>query len=164
MQNKLKYIYSLIGQKITFKRIVGNSIILYFNGRPGDSNIQTIWIEPLWRYEKNGKYILGSSDFPQNRKRSQTEIEYNKEFSKICNYTKQLYDAKVLDIKFNDVTNDIYIELEGQQSLQTFVASNKHEIWFYKNNLNKIRITAYIDRVELDKVIDKFRFNNKASR
>src|SRR5262245_11189084 len=52
----------LIHQTCTFKRIAGNSIIIYFFGEPGDDSVIGVFVDPSWRYQKNGKIILGSYD------------------------------------------------------------------------------------------------------
>jgi hypothetical protein len=54
----------LIQMTVSFKRIAGNSIIIYFFGEPGDATVVSMFIDPTWRYQKQGKVVVGSQDFP----------------------------------------------------------------------------------------------------
>ena len=62
---------TLIGQSVSFKRVAANSVIIYFFGGPGDSSVLSVFIDPnLWRYEQEGKVILGSYDVSMDESES----------------------------------------------------------------------------------------------
>jgi hypothetical protein len=148
MRNLKREIKNLVGERVSFKRIIGNSIILYFHGNPGDMNVESIWIEPIWRYEKNKKYVVSSSEFPWKKKRNQSEKEFNKEFDSLCDKTNSLVRSKVQQIIFNESTNDIYINLERNQVLRSFAAFSDGEIWVYRNVQKKYSLWGYHHTIE----------------
>jgi hypothetical protein len=54
---------ALVHQTVTFRRIAGNHIIVYFLGEPGDKNVISVFLDPSWRYQKKGRVVVGSYDF-----------------------------------------------------------------------------------------------------
>ncbi len=141
-------IRSLKNKHISFKRIVGNSIILYFHGNPGDANIKSIWIDPGWRYEFKGNYIIGSGDFPCEKEPHQTEKEFRSFFDILCAKTDRLVNARILNISFDTTTNDLHIKLNNDQIIKSFVTSSTDEIWIYRDAKVGFRWCGYCDRIE----------------
>ena len=47
----------LVGQTVSFKRLAGNALIIYFFGEPGDDTVESIFIETSWRFEQLGKVV-----------------------------------------------------------------------------------------------------------
>ena len=160
MNNFKKEIQSLVGEKVIFKRIAGNSIILYFHGNPGDANVKSIWIDPIWRYERNNKFIISSCEFPWKKEKKQTEVEFTKKYNSICNKTNSLIHSRVQQIDFDKATNDICIKLGNKQLLRSFAAFVKEEIWIYRNMKEKYSISGYANVIKKRLSVQKIRQKN----
>lgn len=151
MNKFISEIKSLINEPVTFKRIAGNSIILYFNGSPGDANVKSIWIEPAWRYERANKYVVGSGDFPLEDETCQPEKEFRKLFESICAKTDNLVNLIILDISFDAVTNDIAIQFKNNQVIKSFVSSHMDEIWIYRDVEAGFGLCGYYNQIKKKK-------------
>jgi len=147
MINLKTEIQSLIGEKVTFKRIITNSIILYFKGNPGDSVVKSIWIDPAWRYEKSNKYVISSYDFPKEKGSNESEKKYEKRFNAICAKTNKLTNSRILSIQFDNVTNDICINFNNKQSLKTWASSSTDTMWTYRNMKKFLRIIGACNEI-----------------
>src|SRR3954452_7873638 len=85
----------LINETVSFKRIAGNSIILYFFGEPGDESIVSVFVDPTWRYQQHGKIIVGSFDFPFDESDFKSKEEYQEAFERMCSLTDNLEGARL---------------------------------------------------------------------
>ncbi len=123
---------------------------MYFDGQPGDSNIKSIWIEPSWLYEREGKYVVGSEDFPYEQENGQSDEEYEKYFEKICRMTNSLIGAKIFDLKINEASNEISLFFDNHQVVRNiFDFEDKDgEGWIYRDHSKGLMVSAFIDRLE----------------
>jgi mycothiol synthase len=54
---------SFLGRRVTFCRLVGNSLLLYIDCHPGDATTgHVVWLEPIWQVWSLGR-VLVDSDF-----------------------------------------------------------------------------------------------------
>jgi hypothetical protein len=58
----------LVGEKVSFIRVAANSIIIYFFGEPGDANVVSVFVDPTWRFQKQGKIVVGTISFNSRSK------------------------------------------------------------------------------------------------
>src|SRR5215470_5337904 len=93
LQAELK---GLINQTVTFKRVAGNSIIVYFFGEPGDDGVISVFIDPSWRYQKNGKVIVGSHDLQIEEGDFNSKEEYEERFHHLCSLTDAIKGAELV--------------------------------------------------------------------
>jgi hypothetical protein len=133
---------NLSNEPVTFKRIAGNSIILYFFGIPGDENTISLFIHPSWRYEKQDKVIMGSGDFPWESDAVSTE-QYRQSFDNLCSLTNNIFSAKLIDFKIDLVSLDITLTFSGGQLIRQFSSEVFDcESWVYHNH--RKNIVAYV--------------------
>ena len=151
MQNLKKEILKLTNKIVTFKRIAGNTIILYFDGEPGGINTKSIWIDPSWYYERDNRYIVGSQDFPWKQEDGQSDEEYNKNFEEICNLTNNLIGAKIIKVEIEKSSNSICLFLNNKQVVRNMAVSKDDEVWIYRDHSKKNTILAFVDRLENEK-------------
>ena len=139
LQAELK---GLINQTVTFKRIAGNSIIVYFFGEPGDDSVVSVFIDPSWRYQKNGKVIVGSYDLQIEESDFNSKEEYEERFHQLCALTDAIIGAELVGCSVDLKSSDITMEFSGAQVLRNFANSGfDDKDWTYRN-LPK-QITAY---------------------
>src|SRR5262245_20873807 len=133
----------LIHQTLTFKRIAGNSIIIYFYGEPGDDSVISIFVDPSWRYQRNGKIILGSYDLQIEEENFASKEAYEDRFHHLCSLTDGLSGAKLINCTIDQESSDINMEFSGSQVVRNFANSgfeDKH--WTYRNLQKKLK--AYV--------------------
>ncbi len=144
---KINYINDLVGQKVMAMKFSWNSLILHFNVNSKDANMKSIRIYPFWRYEKNKKYVVGSSDFPKDEKGNLIRSKQCKEIAEIYNLMNALIGSKILNIEINKITNDICIELEKNQILRTFAAENYEALWGIRDRKNKTELVGFVKKI-----------------
>ena len=133
----------LIHQTVTFVRIAGNSIIIYFFGEPGDDSVISVFVDPTWRYQKNGKIILGSYDLQIDEENFDSKEAYEERFHHLCSLTDGLWGAELLSCAIDPESSDITMEFSGGQVVRNFVNSGfEDDHWTYRNLQKKLR--AYV--------------------
>src|SRR5215470_12437624 len=133
----------LIHQTVTFKRIAGNSIIIYFFGEPGDDSVISVFVDPSWRYQKNGRIILGSYDLQIDEEDFDSKEAYEERFHRLCSLTDGITGAELISCTIDLESSDINMEFSGGQVVRNFANSgfdDKH--WTYRNLQKKL--TAYV--------------------
>jgi hypothetical protein len=124
----------LIHQTVSFKRVAGNSIIIYFFGEPGDDTVSSIFIDPSWRYQKDGKVVIGSYDLQIDEDDFKTEEEYEQRFDHLCSLTNDLLGAELVRCSIDLQASDITLEFSGGQMLRNFANSGfDDKDWTYRN-------------------------------
>jgi hypothetical protein len=133
----------LIHQTVTFKRIAANSIIIYFFGGPGDKSVISVFVDPTWRYEQNGKIILGSFDLQIDEENFDSKEAYEEKFYYLSSLTDGLWGAELVSCTIDLESSDISMVFSGGQIVCNFANSgfeDKH--WTYRNLQKKL--TAYV--------------------
>ena len=118
----------LEGSAISFKNVVGDSLLIHFGGPPGSKNLWTIWLEPHWRYEGVEILIVGSDDIYAPDIDSATG-EYNVAFNAFCQLTDPVVGLTVSQIYVDPRTHDIIINLENGDIIRTFACSRSDVVW-----------------------------------
>ena len=103
----------LINQTVTFKRVAGNSIIVYFFGEPGDGSVISVFIDPSWRYQKKGKVIVGSYDLQIEESDFNSKEEYEESFHQLCALTDAIIGAELIGCSVDLESSDITMEFSG---------------------------------------------------
>ncbi len=145
VQNEL---HNLLGQRISFKRIAGNTIILYFGGKPGDINITTLRIDPSWRYLKNNKWVLGSGDLPWEKEEKESKEDYSNRFNQLCSASDNLNGAVINNISINQNSSDLRIDISNSQQIVSFSPFLDEENWVYRNRGSGLTICASVNGFE----------------
>jgi hypothetical protein len=133
----------LIHQPVTFMRIAGNSVIIYFFGKPGADTVISVFIDPTWRYQKHGKIILGSYDLQIDEEDFDSKEAYEERFHYLCSLTDGISGAELINCAIDLESSDITMEFSGGQVVRNFANSafeEKH--WTYRNLPKKL--TAYV--------------------
>ena len=136
----LTEIKSLVGRTVTFKRIAGNSLILYFNGRPGDPDVKSVWLDPSWRYEYKGQIATTSEDLPWESEKGESDASFSRRFARICNKTNPLVKAKLVKIEIGSNSQEIRLSFSGFQIIRTVVNSRSLDSWVYRNGTQNLSI------------------------
>jgi hypothetical protein len=133
----------LIHHPVTFLRIAGNSIIIYFFGKPGDDSVISVFIDPTRRYQKDGKIILGSYDLQIDEENFDSKEAYEERFHHLCSLTDDISGAELISCAIDLESSDINMEFSGGQVVRNFANSafeEKH--WTYRNVRKKLK--AYV--------------------
>ena len=133
----------LVGEIVSLKRIAGNSIILYFLGEPGDDTVISVFIDPTWRYQQNGRIIVGSYDFPFDESDFKSKEEYRDTFERMCSLTDALEGTRLENCAVDLDTSDILMEFSNDQVVRNFANSAFDDAaWTYRNR--PLKLTAYV--------------------
>ncbi|MGO8733976.1 MAG: hypothetical protein ACLQVM_14470 [Terriglobia bacterium] len=125
---------TLIGQSVSFKRVAANSVIIYFFGGPGDSTVLSVFIDPPWRYEREGKLILGSYDVSMDKSEFDSEEQSSQAFYHLASYMDDLVGASLLKCQVDPMSSDIAMEFSGGRVLRSFANSAFEDTaWTYRN-------------------------------
>ena len=135
----------LIHQTVTFKRIAGDSIIIYFFGEPGDDSVISVFIDPTWRYQQNGKIILGSYDLQIDEENFDSKEAYEERFYHLCSLTDGLSGAELVSANIDLESSDIRMEFSDGQVVRNFANSAFEDNWTFRNLQKKL--TAYVSPV-----------------
>ncbi len=129
----------LIQTTVSFKRIAGNSIIIYFFGEPGDATVVSLFINPTWRYQKQGKIIVASLDFRCEESDFNSKEEYEQTFDRMCSLTDDIKGSKLINCEIDLMSSDVTLEFSGNQILRNFANSAfDHNAWTYRNHPQNI--------------------------
>lgn len=140
----------LIGREVSFRRIAGNTIILYFGGEPGDDAVTTLRIDPSWRYFNLGKWLLGSGDLPWEKDENESEDEFSTRFNEICDVCAPLVHSIVESVSLAPNSSDIEINFSGNQRLVSFAGYTDEEGWVYTNRLKNKKIYGLLNSYETE--------------
>ena len=133
----------LIHQTVTFKRIAANSIIIYFFGEPGDDSVISVFVDPTWRYEQNGKIILGSFDLQIDEENFDSKEAYEEKFYYLCSLTDGLQGAELVSCALDLESSDISMVFSGGQVVRNFANSGFEDThWTYRNRQKKLTVNV----------------------
>ena len=125
---------TLIGQVVSFKRVACDSVIIYFFGGPGDPSDLSVFIDPTWRYEQEGKVILGSYDVSMDESEFDSKEQCLQAFHHLASYMDDLVGASLLKFQVDPLSSDITMEFSGGRVLRSFVNSAFEDTaWTYRN-------------------------------
>jgi hypothetical protein len=111
---------NLINQPVIFTEILGNSITLYFDGQ-GREHTVNIMISSNWRYEKEGKVIMGSGDIPLESPWSTTTKEqFRQNIANLCSPLDDLHGAVLNNYRIDEVSLDITMIFVGEKIIRQF--------------------------------------------
>ena len=140
----------LIGKSLTFKRVAANSIILYFDGEPGDDAVRSIWLEPPWRYEIDDRVIIGSSYLWLHESDFQSKEEMDSEWNRRCRMTDSVNDNPLETVSIDLVSNDMMLRFVGGKVMRNFSNSGLHDIaWTYRDRTQKLVVEVSSEQIEV---------------
>lgn len=145
---------ALKNKKVEFRRIAGNTLILYFDGIPGDERFTTLWINPGWRYAKNDRWLLGSADIPRQIAEGEDENSYRARFDEICDRC-ELTGSRVVHLTVAEDSSDLMIELTEGQKLVSFASYTESENWRLTNRHKGMMICGALYGYEERKLNNK---------
>ncbi len=136
-----EFTHRAIGQKVTFRRLAGNTLILYLNCFPGENHGYSVWIEPTWHCSSTSKVLVGSR---------QAQVDDEQELDEISELMDVLDKAEVESISIDPVSHDLHILFEHGYSVKTFVSDPTDElIWYIKDRTKGLKLYASPNGVEI---------------
>lgn len=148
MKDIKKELNSLVNQKISFIRVAGNTIYIYFFGEPGCKDVISLQINPTWRLEKDKKIVVASNDlyyFEGEEKYS----EYEKRFKKLCFLFRLIKNTKLMQFRIDEISNDIMLFFSNNMVIKSFLNSINAISWIIRNKQKKIKINIASPKIEL---------------
>lgn len=110
----------LVSERVSFIRIVCNSIIIYFHGEPGDSTVVSVFIDPSWRLQHHGKVIVGSYDLQIEEADFESKEEYEDEYERIAALTYGLKGSILEAIWIDSESSDVLMKFSDHQVVRNF--------------------------------------------
>ncbi|MFB5189059.1 hypothetical protein KKP3000_001499 [Alicyclobacillus fastidiosus] len=134
-------IQRVIGQRVTFRRLAGNTLILYLNCNPDDNHGYSVWIEPTWHYANTTEVLVGSR---------QAQVDDKQELDEIAELMNGLDAAVIKSISIDSISHDIHISFEQGYSIKSFVADPMDDfIWYISDRASKLQLLASPRGVEI---------------
>ena len=141
---------NLVGSRLSFKRIAATSIIFYFGGEPGDSTVQSFWLEPPWRYECGGRVVVGSRDLNLDDTDFVSKDEKNNEWNRRCCLVDGVENHMLESITLDPISHDIALIFSEGHIVRQFSSSALNETgWTYRNRSKQITIDVSSATIEL---------------
>ena len=134
---------NLVGTSVSFSRVAANSLIIYFFGEPEDDNVVSLFLDPTWRFEQNGKIVLGSFDLQIDEEDFESEQLYNDEFERLATLKDSLNGSTLERVTLDFGTSDVCLKFSDRQIVRNFSNSAfDDKAWTYRNVPKKT--TAYV--------------------
>ena len=106
---------TLLGRRVTFRRLAGNSFLIYLECEPGDKQGFVIWVEPSWHLCNRSKVLVGSYQSELARGPRQKAG-----FKKVAPLLNKLIGKKVTSVNIAPCSHDLDVRLSGGYRLRTF--------------------------------------------
>jgi hypothetical protein len=121
----------VVGHRVTFKRLAGNSLLVYFGGEPGDRQGVTLWFEPTWHFRDSSRVLTGSREAQHDS----DAVDPDAGFHRAATALEIVKGQEARDLRVDPVTGDLILELDGGQLLSTFVSDpSTDELWHIRDN------------------------------
>jgi hypothetical protein len=147
---------SLVSKRVAFKRNAANSLIIYFDGGPGDSEVRSFFIDPTWRFEQNGRIVVGSFDFQIEGSDFGSKEEYESEWHRRCELMERLVGSELLRVEIEDSSADLTLEFSDRQIIRSFANSAFDEdSWTYRNLPKRIKATVSPLGIRIEELQEK---------
>ncbi len=143
----LRELSGLIGCKVSYRRLAGSMLILYFGGEPGDPDVISISIETTWRYAKGKRIILGNGDIPDERSKKETKESFTERFNKICDRCTPLVYSELQKLDFDEISNDLCMVFSQEQTLESFACYTDDPCWLYRNHKKNICVYVSVNTI-----------------
>lgn len=108
----------IVGHEVRWRRLAGNSLIVYIDCEPGDDTGFVIWFEPTWNLRDSERVLTGSR---QAQHDEDAEDPYSG-FKQAGEAVDMLVGRRVTELLMEPVTGDLRLELDGGLSVRTFVS------------------------------------------
>jgi len=130
---------ALVGQRVSFRRLAGNSLLVYFGVHPGDGRGLTVWLEPTWHLVGPDGPLAGS------RQAQVFEPDEHAEAGIVTagRALDVLIGRRLVSLCVDERTYDLTLAFEGEFVLRTFVCDPRDdEIWHIRENATRERLDA----------------------
>jgi len=135
----------LVGERVSFVRIVCNSIIIYFRGEPADGGVVSVFIDPSWRFQHHGKVIIGSYDLQIEEADFASKQEYQKEYERIAALTDGLQGSNLEAVRIDSETSDVEMKFSDDRVVRNFANSALDDkAWTYRNVAKGIAVVVSV--------------------
>ena len=120
---------SLVGTAITFRRLAGNSLLLYVDHEPGDRKGHLVWLEPTWQLTGSSGVLAGSRQAQDCYERGPDTGQ-----ARASAALAALEGNRLTAIEVDPVTYELILRFERGQVLRTFVADPEDdETWYVRD-------------------------------
>ena len=124
----------LLGRRVTFRRLAGNSFLVYLECEPGDKQGFVIWLEPSWHLCNRSKVLVGSHQSELARGPRQKAG-----FKKVAPLLNKLIGKKVTSVNIAPGSHDLEVRLSGGYHLRTFADDPaSFECWHITDATNNL--------------------------
>jgi hypothetical protein len=135
---------NIVGERVSFVRIVCNSIIIYFRGEPGDS-VVSVFIDPSWRIQRHGKVIVGSYDLQIDEADFESKEGYQQEYERIAALSDGLQGSTLEAVGIDSEASDLEMKFSDHQVVRNFANSAfDDKAWTYRNVAKGIAVVVSV--------------------
>lgn len=128
-----------------------NSINFSFEAKAEGETNYRLWIEPFWRFVKDGQLILSSMTCPWHENYD-TEAAYKAAFHAWCDNVKHLQAIPIKSIIRESSINDLIITWHDGTQLEIYQNDIEAEAWYIKNKDSGELYHAFPDTIKTRKL------------
>jgi hypothetical protein len=140
----------LVGQRVVAKTIAGNSISLWFDAHPKESDARGIWVDPPWRIETEQGTESSSDGFPGEKQEDETDNHYRDRFEKCCANSDCLKGLQLASVRVDERTSDLTLAFADGRILRSFSTDLEYENWHYSDHGARRRYGVWVTGVEIE--------------
>jgi hypothetical protein len=108
----------VIGQPVSYRRLAGNSLLVYVGCEPGDDHGVIFWFEPTWHLRGPEQVLTGSRQAQEDPQADDPESGF-KAAGKALDV---LWNRTVEGVEVEPVTHSLIVRLVGGFEVRTFVS------------------------------------------
>lgn len=127
-----------------------NSISFLFEAKANGETNYRLWIEPFWRFVKNGELFLSSKTCPWHED-FDTKEDYKIAFHSWCDKVKHLKAIPIKSINRESSINDLIITWNDGTQLEVYQSNIEQEAWYIKDKDNEVYYIAFPYTIKIEK-------------
>jgi hypothetical protein len=125
----------LLGNRVSFRRLACDTLLLYVGCEPGDRKGITIWFDPIWHLRGPGGVLLGSMQVAEASDSEEAMAAVADE------PMAPLLGRLIEGVAIDPMTFDLSVGFEGGYCVCTFAAHAKtDESWHIRENATGARL------------------------
>lgn len=138
----------IVGRKVTYRRLAGNSLLIYIDCEPGDKSGFIIWLEPTWNFVGPESVLTGSRQAQHNS----DEEDPDAGFRHAGEMMNSALHRTVEGITIEPITRSLILSLSEGYTIRTFVSDpTSIEDWYIQEKATEHALEATSKGIEFVK-------------
>ena len=137
----------LEGHTVTYRRLAGNSLLVYLDCEPGDAHGATLWLDPTWHLRGPTGVLTGSRQAQHDPDAADPDAG----FRAAADVVDVLLDRRLVVLGVDPISGDLRVDFEGGLVLQTFASDpTDDQLWHIRENATGARLRGATGALHID--------------